>query len=375
MKTYEAVFNSNTTDGVYGISLVEDPAMEGHFIALSKQSKIKLAEVDKEQRILMGLVLEPNKLVYRNQGGEEFNMVFSANTIKELSHNFFKQGFQRNSTIEHDQEQKINDVTFVESWIVEDPKNDKSNAFGFSYPKGSWIASMKVDDDKIWDEYIKSGKVQGFSIDAMINLKEVKLKSNIKMAEEQKTFKEQVNEVLVSLGLIKGSEQIKLGMVKTMDGNVVIYYDGEELMKGAAVWAQSEDGERLPLPAADYDTEMGLVVVGEDGTVSEIKPKQEEMAEETKPEQTAAPSTDEITNAIKSLLIKYSEESEKKLEEVKAEFSKTSKELKKENEELKKEVLELSKQEVGRRKAPPTQVDLSKMSELEKRRYWRANEN
>ena len=60
MKTYEAIFNEEVS-GVYAVSLVESPAMEGLFIALNKQEEIQFKEVDKEQRILMGLVLEPNK--------------------------------------------------------------------------------------------------------------------------------------------------------------------------------------------------------------------------------------------------------------------------------------------------------------------------
>ena len=63
--------------------------------------------------------------------------------------------------------------------IVENPEVDKSTNFGFSYPKGSWLAVMKVDSDEVWNDYIKTGKVQGFSIDAMLSLEEVNLKSNI----------------------------------------------------------------------------------------------------------------------------------------------------------------------------------------------------
>ena len=47
----------------------------------------------------MGLVLEPNKPIYRNQGGEEFNIIFNKQTIKDLSYNFFKSSHQNNSTI------------------------------------------------------------------------------------------------------------------------------------------------------------------------------------------------------------------------------------------------------------------------------------
>ena len=85
MKTYEAIFNEEVS-GVYGISLVENPAMEGLFIALNKHEEVQFKEVDKEQRILMGLVLEPNKPIYRNQNGEEFNITFSEETIKDLSY-------------------------------------------------------------------------------------------------------------------------------------------------------------------------------------------------------------------------------------------------------------------------------------------------
>ena len=188
MKTYEAVFDAEENSGVYAISLVENPAMEGIMIALSKQ-EIQFKEIDKEERKVLGLVLEPNKPIYRNQNGEEFNIVFSEQVIKDLSYNFFKSGFHKNSTLEHDSKNKIEGVTFVESWIVEDSEKDKSANFGFSYPKGSWLAVMKIDNDDVWNNYVKTGKVQGFSIDAMLSLKEVNLKSEFNMSKEsEKTF-------------------------------------------------------------------------------------------------------------------------------------------------------------------------------------------
>ena len=188
MRTYKAAFDSKKNKGVFGISLVLDPAMEGLFVALSKDQMVKadtpieLKEIDKEQRILMGLVLEPNKPIYRNQDGDEFNIVFDEDVITELSHNFFKAGHQKNSKLEH--ENPIEGVTFVESWIIEDSKIDKSANFGFSYPKGSWMATMKVDSDEIWNDYIKTGKVQGFSVDAMIDLKEINIKKDETMSNK-----------------------------------------------------------------------------------------------------------------------------------------------------------------------------------------------
>ena len=367
MKTFEAVFNDNNK-GVYGISLVENPAMEGDFIALSKDAKIEFKTVDEEQRILMGLVLEPNKPIYRNQDGEEFNIVFSEQVIKDLSQNFFKQGYQTNSSIEHSGN-RVEGLSFFESWIVEDSKIDKSANFGLSYPKGSWIATMKVENEEIWNDYVKTGKVLGFSIDAFVTLREVNLKSNIEMAEEKKDkFSEFVDVMLSALKLNKKEEvstEVKFGSIKSEDGNVVIMFDGEAISVGGSVWVEGEDGAKIPLPIGEIPLEEGkLLVIAEEGVVAEVR---EAAAEEVKPseeEELAAPATatataKEVTDAIKSVLIKYSEEMDAKLAEIKAEFSK-------ENEALKSEVVTLSEQPASKaiKSTPEQKVTLTKKGRI-----------
>lgn len=359
MKTYLAKFNPKVNGGVYAISLVENPAMEGLFIALSKQEEIKLAEVDKEQRILMGLVLEPNKAIYRNQGGEEFNIVFNEETIKELSHNFFKAGHQGNSTIEHEPKNKIDGVTFVESWIVEDSKIDKSANFGFSYPKGSWIATMKVDSDDVWNDYVKTGKVQGFSVDALISLEEVNLKTNINMSKEvEKTLldvlKDLPNQIALAFSPKKDDVQVTLGSVKLADGSLTLEYEGEEMMAGGSVWIMAEDGTKVPAPVGEHALEGGMIlVIAEEGVIGEVKPMEEEVAEEVEMEQEGKVSNDakiasEIESAIKSILIKYNEQEQAIVE-------------------LKAQVLELSKEPISTGiKQPQVSIDLSNMSKKER---------
>jgi hypothetical protein len=51
--------------GIEAISIVDEPAIEENFIALSKNHEIQLAEVSKEKKILMGAALVPNKNIYR----------------------------------------------------------------------------------------------------------------------------------------------------------------------------------------------------------------------------------------------------------------------------------------------------------------------
>lgn len=149
--------------GIDAISIVEKPAIEEHFIALSEEKEVKLAEVDKEKKILMGAALIPNKNIYRRNGEDEYYIYFSEDTVRKASELFLMRGNQNKSTLEHQAE--LNGLSVVESWIVEDKVHDKSRKYGLDMPVGTWMVSMKVNNDEVWDDYVKSGKVKGFSIE------------------------------------------------------------------------------------------------------------------------------------------------------------------------------------------------------------------
>mgnify|MGYP003646289810 CR=1 FL=1 len=146
--------------GIEAISVVENPAIESDFIALKNQ-EFKLAEVDKEKRILMGAALIPNKPIYRQSGDQEFYIYFSRDTVRKASELFFIKGNQNNATLEHQLELK--GLTAVESWIVES-EQDKSRMYDLNVPIGTWMVSMKVNNDKVWKQ-VKAGEVKGFSIE------------------------------------------------------------------------------------------------------------------------------------------------------------------------------------------------------------------
>lgn len=149
--------------GIEAISIVDRPAIEENFIALSKEHKLELAEVDKEKRILMGAALIPNKNIYRTNGEEEYYIYFSDETVRQASQLFLMRGNQNQSTLEH--EAKLYGLSVVESWIIEDDIHDKSRKFGMDLPVGTWMVSMKVNNDEVWENYVKTGKVSGFSIE------------------------------------------------------------------------------------------------------------------------------------------------------------------------------------------------------------------
>ena len=162
MRMIELILDEDEAIGVEAISVVENPAIESDFIALNNQ-EIKLAEINKEKRLLMGALLIPNKPIYRKNGKEEYYIFFSKDTIARASQMYLQNGNQSQSTLEHDKQLK--GLTLVESWIVEDKEKDKTALYGLDVPVGTWMGSVKVDNDEVWNDYVKSGKVKGFSIE------------------------------------------------------------------------------------------------------------------------------------------------------------------------------------------------------------------
>lgn len=149
--------------GIEAISIVDKPAIEENFIALKEQTKVNLAEIDKEKRILMGAALIPNKNIYRTDGEDEYYIYFSDDTVRKASELFLMRGNQNKSTLEHEAE--LNGLTVVESWIIEDEVHDKSRKYELDMPVGTWMVSMKVNNEEVWENYVKTGLVKGFSIE------------------------------------------------------------------------------------------------------------------------------------------------------------------------------------------------------------------
>lgn len=161
MRVIELVIEEEN-DGINAISVVDYPAIQENFIALSEQIEVELKEIDKEKRILLGAALIPDKKILRKDDKGEFYVFFSEDTVRKASELFFINGNQSKATEQH--ARVIKDMTVVESWIVEDPQMDKSNHYGLSVPKGTWMISMKCNNDKVWGK-VQSGEIKGFSIE------------------------------------------------------------------------------------------------------------------------------------------------------------------------------------------------------------------
>jgi hypothetical protein len=175
--------------GIQAISIVESPAIEENFVALKTQ-EVQFAKQDEEKRILLGAALIPNKPIYRRAGEEEFYVYFTKETIRRASEMFFQNGNQNQSTLEHEAE--LQGLSVVESWIIEDEQRDKSRIYGLEMPVGTWMVSMKVNNDDVWNNYVKTGKVKGFSIEGYFVDK-------VNLAKQEMNEEEAATEVLLMI--------------------------------------------------------------------------------------------------------------------------------------------------------------------------------
>ncbi len=118
-----------------------------------------------DRRVVTGPAMIPDiKIPRKGENGEVYYVYFTKETIQMIAEKFMRQMKLNQTNIEHNSDD-IRDENYVyESWIIEDPKMDKSKAMGFELPTGTWMISMRVMDDTSW-KLVKEGKLKGFSVE------------------------------------------------------------------------------------------------------------------------------------------------------------------------------------------------------------------
>ena len=191
-------------DEVFAISLVENPAIESDFIYFGKET-IQFAKVDEEQRMLIGPVLIPDKRILRVDGeGKPYQVYLSKDTIKQVAQNYLMKKYTDKATLEHDK--TIKGVHLVESWIKEG-RLDKSNSYGLAgLPEGTWMGMFKITDDKLWNDYIKTGVVKGFSIEGLFSHKLIHASKSYLLKDVNDLTESEASDLLNHIHLLLKSE-------------------------------------------------------------------------------------------------------------------------------------------------------------------------
>lgn len=281
MKTYELKRKKGLKSSVYAIALVENPAIEVGFVALSKDGKVhtvKLA-VNSEKRMIYTPVLIPNQKIYREDSeGNPYQIFFSEQTIEETAQDFIKAGsLVANWNSEHQENVKLEGVTVVESWIIDDPKSDKATTLGFDLPKGTWMQGVKIDNESIWNE-VKLGTYKGISIEGLFENFETNLSKSIKpniMSEK----KFSLGDVITKLMGTESAPEVKLE-------------DAAEMPKEEVKAAMIEDGE--------YVLADGRKIVVAGDMITEVMESEVESVEEMEEEKDKAVA--ELSKEIEEVL-------------------------------------------------------------------------
>lgn len=179
IEQYEKMFQVENTldDKDYDIPDVVSGLYASDTFADQNEKDLTFNVFNNEQRLVVGPAMVPDKMIIRRNEitGEIYYVYFTAETIKKLQQKFMMDKLLDKANIEH-QRKFLKGVDVVESWIVDDPEKDKQQVFGMSYPKGTWMIIMKVNDDATWQK-VKEGELKGFSVQGYF-LEKAKFNSN-----------------------------------------------------------------------------------------------------------------------------------------------------------------------------------------------------
>lgn len=295
IKKYKVGIDSET----YAISMVESPAIESDFVALSKEEKKRVFLESDERHMVYGAALIPDKDIYRNNGEQEFYISFTKESIEKMSQDFMKNYRQNEVTLDH--EEMANDITITESWLVEDPYKDKANALGINVPKGTWMVGMKVNQIDVW-ERVKSGELKGFSVESMISLEDFSKQNtnNMNIETNDMGFWNKMKEVLAEVFSKKEGdiEPIDMEELAANSGftNVEEYEKEVEAVKEELGEQNAPTEPQAQEPTVE--TPKTEEPVTEEPNVEEPKPTEEAQKAEEKPQENNK-HLEELINSLK----------------------------------------------------------------------------
>jgi len=153
--------------GVYAISCVDQPATEQLMEYFNKVEIMKFEKLDEEKRLIAGVIMRPEIWIDRinKETKERYQVAFSKDTIEKIGQKYMMDKNNNNVTIDH--KYTVDNISLVETWFVDNPELDKSKSLNISTLNGDWFGIMKVNNDVVWNDFIKTGLVKGYSVEGM----------------------------------------------------------------------------------------------------------------------------------------------------------------------------------------------------------------
>lgn len=257
-------------DGIYTISLVDNPAIETGFMKFKKTKQIQFSIVNSDKHIILGPVMRANFPIYRfNEEIGEYYIKYTPEVIRKMTEKLLSDNTFNNISLMHNGK-LISGIKLTQLFIKDSERGLAPAGFD-DIEEGSLFAEYKVEDEDLWNK-IKAGEFLGFSLEGLFTIDKEENKQKY-----TKIYKSMMNKILKFMKSL-----IKLGSIET-DKQTLYWLGDEDLKAGDEVFVDGEDTE----PAADgeYVTLDGKTITVKDGVVESITdPEAEVDPEEGKDE-------------------------------------------------------------------------------------------
>ena len=169
LPVYEALVD-DADCGIWKISLVDDPAVESNFLYFNSDKKnVCYAVEDEDKHIVTGVLMRADFPIYRNDGGYEYSIRYSKETIRIMAEKMMSDNTFNNINLQHTDGTDVDGVNLCQIFIKDSEAGISPKGFE-DIEEGSLFCTYKVENPEIWDS-IKQGLFKGFSLEGIFDMK------------------------------------------------------------------------------------------------------------------------------------------------------------------------------------------------------------
>lgn len=152
IKTYKAKILDDEC-GIQALSLVEHPAVLSKvekFAAIAENDNKPQYFKDDLKHNITGLIIPADRPIYRNNGTEEYYIVFEKDTIVDFATKMMKDGTMNFFNWEHSDD-TINGISCIELFIKDSERGISPEGFA-DVEEGSLFGTFHISDDDVWEK-------------------------------------------------------------------------------------------------------------------------------------------------------------------------------------------------------------------------------
>lgn len=149
IKTYKAKILDDEC-GIQALSLVEHPAVLSKVEKFAENDNKPQYFKDDLKHNITGLIIPADRPIYRNNGTEEYYIVFEKDTIVDFATKMMKDGTMNFFNWEHSDD-TINGISCIELFIKDSERGISPEGFA-DVEEGSLFGTFHISDDDVWEK-------------------------------------------------------------------------------------------------------------------------------------------------------------------------------------------------------------------------------